>query len=179
MVMYSAITLILSIFMFSACGITSKKEKDSALFTISLHCTIHKPYCGGAKPTAEIAAGYDEPMKLEKFKLIKGKEYKEGMAVFQDVTLDEAGNTNLQLEKGEYMLLRADKFLALDDFIKENGAIEKVNYQLKDNLCFSEWKNTVDKYFTVEKDASIEIHQKAKCWVGTNPCLIYIGPLAP
>jgi hypothetical protein len=144
--MYPTIAFLLSFIMFSSCGITNKKEKDSDMFTVSLHCTIHKPYCGGAKPTAEIAAGYDEPMKFE---------------------------------KGEYMLLRADKFLALDDFIKENGAKEKVNYQLKDNLCFSEWKNTVDKYFTVEKDASIEIRQKAKCWVGTNPCLIYIGPLAP
>ncbi len=177
--MYPTIAFLLSFIMFSSCGISSKKEKDSDMFTVSLHCTIHKPYCGGAKPTAEIAAGYDESMKFEKFKLLKGKEYKEGMAVFQEVTLDEGGNTTLQLEKGEYMLLRADKFLALDDFIKENGAIEKVNYQLKENLCFSEWKNTVDKYFTVEKDTSIELLQKAKCWVGTNPCLIYIGPLAP
>ena len=177
--MYPIIPFLVSFLMFSSCGITSNKEKDSDIFTVSLHCTIHKPYCGGAKPTAEIAAGYDESMKFEKFKLLKGKEYKEGMEVFKEVTLDELGNTTLKLEKGEYMLLRADKFLPIDDFIKENGAIEKVNYQLKENICFSEWKNSVDKYFTVEKDTSVELLQKAKCWVGTNPCLMYIGPLAP
>lgn len=177
--MQALINLFLTLFVLASCGISSKQNSDPNLKTVSLHATVHKPYCGGAKPSPDVAAGYYESMKFEKFKLVKGTEFKEGMAVYQEVALDAEGNTVLSLEKGAYMLVRADKFLPLDEFIKENGPFEKDNYELKGNQCFIDWKNTVDLYFTIENDTTLELRQKAKCWVGTNPCLEYVGPAAP
>lgn len=176
----------MKIFLFSvlilaaSCGIVNNPDaQEPNMKTVQLHGTVHKPYCGGAKPNPDIAAGYYESMKLEKFKILKGETFTEGMAVFKEIQLDESGNITLQLEKGKYMLMRADKFLSLEDFIKENGHIENENYRLKDTDCFKTWKTTVDMYFTVDNDTVIELRQKAKCWVGTNPCLEYVGPPAP
>lgn len=173
--------LIFSLLIFTGgCGVVSKPETtDPNIKTVQLHATVHKPYCGGAKPSPDVAAGYYESMKLEKFNILKGTSFKEGMAVYKEIQLDEGGNISMQLEKGDYMIMRADKSLSLEDFIKENSHIENENYKLKDNDCFKKWKTTVDMYFKVESDTVIELRQKAKCWVGTNPCLEYVGPPAP
>lgn len=177
--MYATIAVFFSVIFLSSCGITTQQKSDPTLKTVALHCTVHKPYCGGARPSPDVAAGYYEAMKYEKFKLVKGTEFKEGAETFQEVNLDESGNVTLTLEPGNYMLVRADKFLPLDEFISKNGPFEEENYKLKDNACFLSWKNSVDLNFTVVNDTTIEMRQKAKCWVGTNPCLEYTGPAAP
>lgn len=163
----------------TSCGLTSKKNTDSNLKTVSFNGTVHHPYCGGAKPSPDVAAGYYESMKFEKFKILKGSEFKEGLQPHQEITLDESGNINLLLEPGKYMMVHSDKFLPLDEFMKKNGLIEEKNYELKGNDCFITWKNTVDLYFTVENDTIIELRQHARCWIGTNPCMKYVGPPAP
>lgn len=172
-------TFILVLLVASGCGLVSNNEKDLALKTVNIHGTVHKPYCGGAKPSPDVAAGYYETMKFEKFKLIKGTQFKEGMPVFQEITFDQGGNTTLLIEPGDYMLIRADKLVPLDEFIKLNGPFEEDNYRVKENTCFTKWKNTVDMYFTIEGDTIMELREQAKCWVGTNPCIEYVGPAAP
>ncbi len=163
----------------TSCGLVTKKNTDPNLRTVSFNGTVHKPYCGGAKPSPDVAAGYYESMKFEKFKIIKGAEFNEGLTVYEEVTLDVEGNATFHLEKGPYMLVRADKFLPLDEFMKKNGLIEEKNYELKGNECFKTWQNTVDLYFNIENDTILELRQNAKCWVGTNPCMEYVGPPAP
>lgn len=153
--------------------------QNTNLKTVIFHGTVHKPYCGGARPNPDIAAGYYESMKYEKFTILKGTSFKEGMEIFKEIELDESGNAILELEKGEYMFVRADKFLSLDEFMAANGPFETENYVVKEAECFQTWKNTVDLYLKVEGDTLVELREKAKCWVGTNPCLEYVGPPAP
>ena len=43
------------------------------------------------------------------------------VARFKEIQLDESGNTTLQLEKGSYMLMRADKFLSLEDLLNDKS----------------------------------------------------------
>jgi len=85
----------------------------------------------------------------------------------------------LELEKGEYMLIKSNKYLPLDEYIKENGPLEEENFKIKGDDCFKIWKNTVDMYFKIEGDTIIELRQKSRCWIGTNPCIEYTGPPAP
>ncbi|MFN5148930.1 MAG: hypothetical protein ACK457_03615 [Flavobacteriia bacterium] len=164
----------------SACGmLTTADSQQPTLKTVQLSGSVHKPYCGGAKPHPDVASGYNEALSFEKVAILRGTSYTDGMPVFKEVQLDESGKITLQLEKGNYMLMLSDKFLSLEDFMNENGSIENEHYRLKDPDCFKQWKTTVDLYFTVESDTLIAFQQKAKCWVGTNPCLEYVGPPAP
>lgn len=160
-------------------GSCGTMQKNTNLKTVTFHGTVHKPYCGGARPNPDIAAGYYESMKYEKFNILKGTDFKEGMEVFKEIALDESGNAILELEKGEYMFVRTSKFLSLDEFMAANGPFETENYVVKEADCFQTWKNTVDLYLKVEGDTLVEFREKARCWVGTNPCLEYVGPPAP
>ncbi len=165
---------------FSACGVVSKEANmGDNLKKVAIHATVHKPYCGGAKPSPDVAAGYYESMKFEKFKLFKGENFSSGMQELQDVDLDEGGNITLMLAPGSYFLMRADKLLTLDEFISMNGPFEEKNFEMMDKSCFQNWKNTPDLVFKVVNDTLIEHRVKGKCWVGTNPCLKYTGPPAP
>lgn len=177
--MKSIFFFILAVLFLSSCRLFHKNRSDKDLKTVKLHGTVHKPYCGGAKPTDEVAAGYYESMKSEKFNIVQGTEYKQGMKIYQEFTFDESGNIDLLLEKGDYMIIRADKFLPLEEFMSMNGPYEEKNYRVKESDCFKKWQNTVDLHFKVVNDTVIEMRQKAKCWVGTNPCLEYTGPPAP
>jgi len=168
---------ILSAILFS-CGMP-KISDPNGLKTIDIHATVHKPYCGGAKPSPDIAAGYNESLKYEKFKLIKGDTIDPKIKPFQEIELDEGGKVKLQLEPGTYLLVHADKFLSLDEFIEKNQPFEKQFYSVMPNSCFEEWKNSVDLLFTVVNDTTIEYRQKAACWTGINPCIEYTGPKAP
>lgn len=174
------ILLILSLFSLSACGIVGKNENKLPL--VKIHGTVHKPYCGGAKPSPDVAAGYYESMKNGAFKLYKGEAgstLTEASEFVQDVKMDVEGNVSLNLEPGSYLLIRADKFLSVEEFIAANGPVEAKLYEVQDRACFESWMKRVDLYFTVEADTLIEFREKAKCWVGTNPCIRYVGPPAP
>lgn len=177
--MKSLISFILLTLVLTGCSLLQKNTEDTTLKTVSIHGTVHKPYCGGAKPNPDIAAGYYESMKYEKFSILKGTEFKEGMEIVKEIALDESGNVVVELEVGDYMFVRADKFLSLDEFMAANGPFEEENYKVKEPECFVTWKNTVDLYLKVEGDTTVEFREKAKCWVGTNPCLEYTGPPAP
>lgn len=171
--------LVLLPLIFSTSCSMLQNGNDKNLKTVSLHATVHKPYCGGAKPNPDIAAGYYESMKYEKFKILEGSTFIEGAPIYKEIELDESGNAIIQLKVGDYIFMRSDKFLPLDEFMSKNGPFEEVNYEIKGSECFQTWKNTVDLHLKVEADTIVELRQKAKCWVGTNPCLEYTGPPAP
>lgn len=177
--MASKIAFVFFLLALTSCGIISKKEKNDGLNAIQLHGTIHIPYCGGAKPSPDVAKGYYESMKFEKFRLLKGTDFLKNPELIQEVNLDEAGNVLLNLPAGDYLLVREDKFLSLSDFISKNGPSQPIHYLIKEDECFDNWKKTADLQFKVQGDTIIELRKKAQCWIGTNPCIEYIGPQAP
>ena len=162
-----------------SCAVLNKVDRPKGLFKIDLHGTVYHPYCGGAKPDPDVAKGYYESMKFVKFKLFKGSSYSAGNTAIQEVNLDEGGNITLFLEPGDYYLLEAEKLLSTDEFMKQNGPANEIHYVVKDKSCYENWMKTPDLIFSVNNDTVIEMRAKAKCWVGINPCLEYIGPPAP
>lgn len=165
-------------FIASSCAVLFPRQ-NGELKVIGIHGTVHKPYCGGAKPSPDVAAGYYEPMSGQSFKVFQGAEYSLDLPVIREFTFDQEGNTTLKLTPGNYVLMHADKLLPLDEFMAKHGVAPNENYKIKDAGCFNEWKNTVDLYLQVANDTLIEFRPKARCWVGTNPCMEYVGPPAP
>lgn len=173
------ITLFAALAFTVTCGTAKKKETDPSMKVINFHGNVHKPYCGGARPNPDVASGYYESMKFERFAILKGTTFTEGMEIYKEIALDVEGNATFNLPLGNYILVQADKFLSLEEFMKKNAPLEDKNYRVKGTDCYQTWKNTADMYFTVENDTTIEYRQKAKCWVGTNACIEYVGPPAP
>jgi hypothetical protein len=160
----------------SSCSVLKPKKDGKA---VVIHGTVHKPYCGGAKPSPDVAAGYYEPLSNQSFKIFSGAEYSVDLQEVSEFSFDQDGNVSLNLKPGNYVFMQSDKILPLDDFMLKYGVAPTDQFVVQDAGCFNEWKNTVDLYLNVENDTLIEFRQKAKCWVGTNPCLKYIGPPAP
>lgn len=170
--------LSLSIFLLSSCALFFPRQ-DETVKNIGIHGTVHKPYCGGARPSPDVAAGYYEPMNGQSFKVYQGAEYSLDLPVIREFTFDQEGNTSLKLSPGNYVMMHSDKTLPLDEFMAKYGVAPNEHYKIKDAGCFNEWKNTVDLYLQVTNDTLIEFREKARCWVGTNPCMEYVGPPAP
>jgi hypothetical protein len=177
--MINRVFILLTVLSIVSCGVVSKGEIPNGMYSVQLHGTVHHPYCGGAKPDPDVAKGYYESMKLEKFNLYSGKEIKRSNQPVKEVKLDEGGNVTLILAPGDYYLLHVDKLLSTDEFMKKNGPFNNQHYVVKDKSCYEYWMSSPDLVFTVNADTVIEMRKKAKCWVGTNPCLEYIGPPAP
>lgn len=173
--------LLIALFILSllSCSVLKNNDRPEGTVEIKLSGTVYHPYCGGAKPDPDVAKGYYESMKFGKFKLYEGLSYKSGNIALQDVDLDEAGNITLFLKPGDYYLLEADKLLSVDEFKKKNGPANEIHYLVKDKSCYENWMKTPDLVFSVKNDTVIEMRAKAKCWIGTNPCLEYVGPPAP
>jgi hypothetical protein len=174
--MHSIFSFLFLSLIFSSCSILQKREKT---FEVTFHATIFKPHCGGAKPTAATENGFYEALTDERYAIIRGNVYAPGAKIEAEITLDTIGSATLKLPKGEYMLLKTDKLLPIEEFMRQNKPFEKEVFKLKSLECFEQWKNSPDFSISIEKDTSIALQKNAKCWVGTNPCLEYIGPPAP
>lgn len=171
--------LILALLPLVSCGVITKGEIPKGKYSVMLQGTVHHPYCGGAKPDQDVAKGYYESMKFEKFTLFTGAEFKKENQAVKEFTFDQSGNTTLILAPGDYYLLYSDKLMSLEDFMKKNGPFNEKHYVVKGSTCYEEWMSTPDLVFTVVADTTIEMRKKAKCWVGLNPCMEYVGPPAP
>jgi hypothetical protein len=171
--------ILITLLFMSATGCGIVKKKNSELKSVKIEGIVHKPYCGGAKPSPDVAAGYFETMKFAEYKLFKGVDYTDKAEYLQEVRMDISGLAKLQLAPGDYFLLRVDKTLSMDQFIALNCPVEEKLYSKSENSCFQEWMRAVDLKFKVVNDTVIEFRENAKCWVGTNPCIKYIGPPAP
>jgi hypothetical protein len=176
--MYLCTLLLLIVFLGSSCS-TPFQNQPEIFETVEIHGTVHKPYCGGAKPSLDIAAGYYEPLSGQSFKVYRGREYSDNLPLIREFTLDQDGNTTLKLPPDNYLIIHKDKSLPLDKFQAKYSEVPNQYYKIKDTGCFNQWKNTVDINLQVTTDTVIELRLKAKCWVGTNPCMDYVGPPAP
>jgi len=141
---------------------------------VSLSVTVHHPYCGGARPTPEMAAGRNEAasnMKLALFN--KTTNEFDGW-----LELDANGSWSGKLDKGSYLIFREDKLLSSKELIKKYNLENTEFYQFKGEECLENWKKEVD--FTLElnskKSGEIELTFNAKCFVGLIPCYEYVGP---
>ncbi len=141
---------------------------------VSLSFSVQTPYCGGAKPTPEMAAGRKEPCSNVKVALVKEGETK----IFKWLTLDADGMWIGNLIPGNYSIFQEDKFLSTDDLIKKHNLIDSDLYRFNGIDCLEKWKKEADFQFVFDENWSSvsEFIFKSKCLVGLRPCVDYIGP---
>jgi hypothetical protein len=141
-------------------------------YSIEGKIILHKPYCGGARPNATIAKGFDIPFKNQTFYVLKDSLKRKIIIKF---TTDKNGNFNLRLRKGTYFIFYSSKMKDFDTFYQEYS--KKANTKASAKSCFKKWYNSPDYVLQVQKNDKIKIILQARCFVGLNPCLTYTGPL--
>ncbi len=135
--------------------------------SIVLNSQLHHSHCGGAPPTEETIKGYDTPNDIDV--IIVGKK--------DSMVLKIAGTRKVKLKKGSYRWYQGDKAKETNDLL---GSLENdldTNYVIEGPDCINEWKLNKDGAFTVsEKSDTIYLTLEYKCYIGTLPCVKYIGP---
>lgn len=134
----------------------------------------HTPYCGGARPTPEMARGTVVMASKSKFALTKKGETK----IEKWIITDTSGTWTGKLAAGNYDVYRADKFLSNEELMKQlkTFILDSINYRFNGEKCLELWKKEPDYSFTASLSGSIHVELRGKCFVGFTPCIEYIGP---
>jgi len=140
----------------------------------TIEATINYPYCGGAKPTPEMAAGRKEPAANFKFAIVDKNTKK----IIQWTELDADGKWKGDLTKGDYLIFREDKLLTSEELIKKYNLFNTEFFSFSGVECLEKWKLEPDFEWNLKSKATstISFDIKSKCHVGISPCLEYIGP---
>jgi hypothetical protein len=132
----------------------------------------HTPYCGGAKPTPEMARGTIEMAKQSKFAItLKGNT-----KVEKWIITDTSGTWRGKLKPGNYDVYRAEKYMTTQELISKYDLKDSEFYKFNGDKCLEIWKSQPDFTFETSNSGSVHIELKGKCYVGFRPCLDYIGP---
>lgn len=137
----------------------------------------HQPYCGGAAPTPEQENGITEPLANEVFYIYKD-DRPASITEMIKVTSDAQGQFSIDLKKGIYSIIRADKTLPLDEFIAKKK-IEGTHYSYSNDDCFETWRTTPDFTIDLQGSANEIATISGRCFTGDNPCMKYTGPYPP
>ena len=132
----------------------------------------HIPYCGGAKPTPEMARGTVIMASKSKFAITKKGEKK----IEKWITTDTSGTWTGKLNAGSYDVYQAEKFMSTQELITQFKLVDSDFYKFKGEKCLENWKMQPDFSFETTNSGSIHIELKGKCFVGFSPCFDYIGP---
>lgn len=159
----------------NACANSKKNSHEPQLKKISIHAMVHKPYCGGAKPTPEIAKGTDEALANAEFIVFKGESMEDGAAAVLKFKTNADGKADFQLENGSYCVYATEKMMSIEALKTKFNFNDPRNYVFREDKCFIMWKKTPDFRFQLVNDTLIRHLQNAKCWTGTIPCVTYVG----
>ena len=143
---------------------------------VSVFMEVYKPYCGGAKPTPEIAKGIRTPFSNEKVAVFKMSNDLKSFDFEKWIQLDSLGNWNGKLKQGTYIVFRSDKMLTIEEIEKKFRKPDSELYAFVGIKQLETWKATADFNFEVKDKTNVTITLSEKCFVGLNPCMEYIGP---
>lgn len=146
--------------------------------TISL--TARTPYCGGAKPTPEMALGTVRGLVNQvlviNYRKLNAKPTDKWLSLV--VTLDSNGKWKGKIpKKSEITIYLAEQLLSLSELKTKYVLSDLKNYALKEDAAIELWKSEPiykNSIKTCKKNLEIEILEK--CFLGLNPCYQYIGP---
>lgn len=143
---------------------------------VALVVETWKPYCGGAKPTPEIAKGTTSAFKNEKVVLYKMNVDSKFYTLEKWIKLDSTGKWTGKLKTGSYQVFRGDKMLSIEEIQQKFRKPDTEMYAFVGIEYLKSWKKTADFSFEVKDETSVSFTLNEKCFVGLNPCMEYIGP---
>lgn len=141
---------------------------------LAIHIDKWEPYCGGVLPTEEMSKGTTTPFSEQKFKLcFKGETSSELI-----ITLDENGNWKGKIPKNTSCeIYRMDKTINIEDLRKKYDKELGTFYEKIGDKELLLWQSKADYSIITIENRLISFNIQAKCFVGLNPCIRYIGPL--
>lgn len=139
---------------------------------VKIAVQTHIPYCGGAKPTPEMAKGRDETSVNYTLVLIE-RTTKNKI----QITTNEEGNWTGKLKKGVYEAYRLDKTLSNEELKSKYKLENTENFRFLGDECLNEWKLEPDYVLEVntKKKQTFTITIRSYCYRGTVPCWEYTG----
>ena len=103
------------LFLLGSCALFKPKNTNPVKGTIE----IHTPYCGGAKPTIEMAKGSLNPYANTVFFVKTHLNNKLKKHTVDQIKTDENGNFELSVPgEGTYFLMHEDKLRSFEEFVK-------------------------------------------------------------
>lgn len=146
----------------------------------SLTLSVRTPYCGGAKPTPEIAAGTTKSFGNQRLiiQYQKTNEVNSGKWNSLEITVDSNGNWKGKIpKKSNIRIFLANQFLSLSELKSNYSLSDTKRYTLKDDAAIELWKRKpIYEKSVKEIKKSIQIELLEACFVGLNPCYWYSGP---
>jgi len=121
----------------SGCGTTTETVNETveeveqvveevvATNMIGVTVMIHKPYCGGARPTPEMEKGFDIAQANQTFYVYINERPKK-KEDYIEVKTNNTGRFDLELaESGTVHILRPEKLGSLNEFIENNTSYKQ------------------------------------------------------
>lgn len=146
----------------------------------TLSLSVRTPYCGGAKPTPEMAAGTTRSFGNQRLiiQYQKTNEVNSGKWNSMEITVDSNGNWKGKIpKKSNIRIFLADQFLSLSELKSKYSLLDTKRYTLKDDDAIELWKsNPIFEKSAKELKKSLQIELLEACFVGLNPCYRYSGP---
>ncbi|MFM7467065.1 MAG: hypothetical protein ACKO2O_04080 [Crocinitomicaceae bacterium] len=146
----------------------------------TLSLSVRTPYCGGAKPTPEMAAGTTKSFGNQRLiiQYQKTNEVNSGKWNSLKITVDSNGNWKGKIpKKSNIRIFLADQFLNLSELKSNYSLSDTKRYTLKDDAAIELWKSKpIYEKSVKEFKKSIQIELLEACFVGLNPCYWYSGP---
>lgn len=157
-------------------------SNDPKMFNVSGKIEKTGAYCGGAKPTQEIIEQLQTPKPVANttFYIRNDSVNDIDKPVYLEFTTDSLGNFSIQLPKGKYSIVNAEKKNAVySDELKKKYQKETENYGKIDLECIREWLKTPDGVLNIAGDVkNFSIIYSGHCpWY--IPCVSYKGPYPP
>lgn len=144
---------------------------------VAVHVEVFKPYCGGAKPTPEMARGERTPYSNQKIAVFRRSIDKDSAPILVKwIDLDSLGKWIGPLKPGTYDLYRSDKILSIEEIEQKYRKQDNEIYAFVGEEKLRIWKSTPDFTMEVKEKSTVKIELTEKCFVGLNPCMEYIGP---
>jgi len=140
---------------------------------VKIDVLTHIPYCGAARPTAEIGRGKDELTPNYIIILIERTSKKR-----IEIKTNAEGSWSGKLKPGVYEAYRLDKTLSNDELKLKYKLEHTENFRYQGDECLDDWKIEPDYVLEVAKNKkqSFTITIRSYCYRGTRPCIEYTGP---
>lgn len=144
---------------------------------MELSIQIHKPYCGGAKPTDVIGKGTTEPYANETFYLKSAMSNSKRDFTIKVLKTDDQGQVKFKAAPGKYVLIHIDKTMSFENYLKKFNTPDEAKFltYVGDEAAKAQFSKA-DFEITLEAGKAISISYQSACFSGLNPCLKYTGP---
>lgn len=177
--------LLIPLFIYSCkIGCKTKSEyntpKKEHVFKSRIHMTYRQPYCGGARPSPEMEKGTIVDFRNKEFVIKVGNSNHDSIPVLKRVMTDEHGVFQLNLPKGDYVIVFPHKAQSYESFKKEElKNFEGKQLQLTNEDCLKEYWERADGKFSVSDESDYDVEIRRTCYADFNYCMQYTGPLPP